>query len=900
MKLVDKVLRIGEGRKLKSMEAVVGLVNAHEAEMQALSDEALAAKTVEFRGRLTNGELLDDLLPEAFAAVREAAWRSVGMRPFDVQVLGGIVLHHGNIAEMKTGEGKTLVATMPVYLNALPGGGVHVVTVNDYLAGRDAEWMGPVYRFMGLSVAAVQNSMRPAERREAYASDVAYGTNTEFGFDYLRDNMALSLDEEVQRGYAFCIVDEVDSILIDEARTPLIISGPGERAAQTYYDFARIGKQLKAFFVKPGEVRRSDDPDAGVGYDYEVDEKKKTIAVTEEGLARVEKLLGLENIYEDLSGQLVNHLNQALRAQALFKSDVDYLVTDGEVKIIDEFTGRVLEGRRYSEGLHQAIEAKEGVRIREENQTLATITLQNYFRLYEKIAGMTGTAATEADEFRQIYGMDVLVIPPNRPMIRDDRDDLIYKSEAGKFQAVVEDLRECYERGQPVLVGTISVEKSERLSAMLSRRGVPHEVLNAKHHAREATIVENAGEKGSITIATNMAGRGTDIKLGEGVVDRGGLYVLGTERHESRRIDNQLRGRSGRQGDPGVSRFYISLEDDLMRLFSGERIHGLMDRLGIEEDMPIEHKLISRSVESAQKRVEEQNFQIRKRVLEYDDVMNKQREVVYAQRHRILRGEDLGEDVLEIIQRVVAGKVQELLAESRYAEDWDLEELLTQVRTYYPSELAIEDLGDPEELDVEEVAELISDDAIAAYRRKEQQVGSDALRELERWVLLRTMDAKWRDHLYEMDYLREGIGLRALAQRDPLVEYKTEGFDMFQAMMQSVQEDFVRYVFHLEVVQQTEEPRREEGGPQLVYSGAGIAPAQGASKRIARGKGTGAAGSAGMAMGGGIAADPSRAAFEQAQAAGRTVVAPRHVEKVGRNDPCPCGSGKKYKKCHGA
>jgi preprotein translocase subunit SecA len=900
MKLVDKVLRIGEGRKLKSMEAVVGLVNAHEAEMQALSDEALAAKTVEFRGRLANGELLDDLLPEAFAAVREAAWRSVGMRPFDVQVLGGIVLHHGNIAEMKTGEGKTLVATMPVYLNALPGGGVHVVTVNDYLAGRDAEWMGPVYRFMGLSVAAVQNSMRPAERREAYASDVAYGTNTEFGFDYLRDNMALSLDEEVQRGYAFCIVDEVDSILIDEARTPLIISGPGERAAQTYYDFARIGKQLKAFFVKPGEVRRSDDPDAGVGYDYEVDEKKKTIAVTEEGLARVEKLLGLENIYEDLSGQLVNHLNQALRAQALFKSDVDYLVTDGEVKIIDEFTGRVLEGRRYSEGLHQAIEAKEGVRIREENQTLATITLQNYFRLYEKIAGMTGTAATEADEFRQIYGMDVLVIPPNRPMIRDDRDDLIYKSEAGKFQAVVEDLRECYERGQPVLVGTISVEKSERLSAMLSRRGVPHEVLNAKHHAREATIVENAGEKGSITIATNMAGRGTDIKLGEGVVDRGGLYVLGTERHESRRIDNQLRGRSGRQGDPGVSRFYISLEDDLMRLFSGERIHGLMDRLGIEEDMPIEHKLISRSVESAQKRVEEQNFQIRKRVLEYDDVMNKQREVVYAQRHRILRGEDLGEDVLEIIQRVVAGKVQELLAESRYAEDWDLEELLTQVRTYYPSELAIEDLGDPEELDVEEVAELISDDAIAAYRRKEQQVGSDALRELERWVLLRTMDAKWRDHLYEMDYLREGIGLRALAQRDPLVEYKTEGFDMFQAMMQSVQEDFVRYVFHLEVVQQTEEPRREEGGPQLVYSGAGIAPAQGASKRIARGKGTGAAGSAGMAMGGGIAADPSRAAFEQAQAAGRTVVAPRHVEKVGRNDPCPCGSGKKYKKCHGA
>jgi preprotein translocase subunit SecA len=753
---------------------------------------------------------------------------------------------------------------------------VHVVTVNDYLASRDAAWMGPVYEFLGLSVAALQNSMEGNERRDAYLADITYGTNTEFGFDYLRDNMVLRTDQQVQRGHFYCIVDEVDSILIDEARTPLIISGPGERAAKTYYDFARIARRLK-----PG-----DDEDA----DYEVDEKKRTVAITEKGLARVERELGIDNIYEDLSGQLVNHLMQALRAASLFRSDVDYLVQDGEVKIIDEFTGRILEGRRYSEGLHQAIEAREGVKIKEENQTLATITLQNYFRLYEKIAGMTGTAATEADEFREIYNMEVVVMPTNEPMIREDRNDLIYKTEKAKFKAAADLIADCYERRQPVLVGTISVEKSERLSEMLKRRGIPHEVLNARHHSKEADIVAQAGQPRAITIATNMAGRGTDIKLGEGVVETGGLFVLGTERHEARRVDNQLRGRSGRQGDPGVSHFIISLEDDLLRIFGGERIHRLMDRLGLEEDIPIEHNLISRSVESAQKKVEEQNFQIRKRVLEYDDVMNKQREVIYGQRQRILSGDDLRDDVVGIIERVLREQVALFTGTSRFSEEWDLEEMLTMVRTYLPTSLTVEGLGDPAELDSETVADLVVEDALKVYEAREERFGAAAAREMESWVLLRTIDSKWRDHLYEMDYLREGIGLRALAQRDPLVEYKNEGYKMFQEMMESIQSDFVRYLYHLEIVREEEQPQEAAPARGLAYSGGGDATL---AQNFA------AAGAAAAARPGGIA-DSSAEAYEAAQQATRTVVAPRSVSKVGRNEPCPCGSGKKYKKCCGS
>jgi preprotein translocase subunit SecA len=869
IRVVDKVLRFGEGKKLRQLEETVARVAGLESQIAPLSDDALKGKTAEFKSRFAEGETLDDLLPEAFAVAREAAKRSTGMRPFDVQVMGAVVLHQGSIAEMKTGEGKTLVATMPVYLNALAGQGVHVVTVNDYLAGRDATWMAPVYEFLGLTVSALQNNMEASERRQAYLSDITYGTNTEFGFDYLRDNMVLNSDQMVQRGYFFCIVDEVDSILVDEARTPLIISGPGERAAKTYYDFARIARRLKE----------------GEDEDYELDEKKRTVAITEKGLEKVEKELGIENIYEDLSGQLVNHLMQALRAESLYKRDVDYLVQDGEVKIVDEFTGRVLEGRRYSEGLHQAIEAREGVKIKEENQTLATITLQNYFRLYGKIAGMTGTAATEADEFREIYKMEVVVIPTNEPMVRDDRNDLIYKTEKAKFKAAADIIADCYQRKQPILVGTISVERSEHLSDMLKRRGVPHEVLNAKNHAREADIIADAGQPGAVTIATNMAGRGTDIKLGPGVIDVGGLYVLGTERHEARRVDNQLRGRSGRQGDPGTSQFVISLEDDLLRIFGGERIHRLMDRLGIEEDMPIEHSLISRSVENAQKKVEEQNFQIRKRVLEYDDVMNKQREIIYGQRQRILSGEDLREDVLQIIDRVLRQEVSVYTGTSRFSEEWELDELVGGVKNFFPATLTKEDLGDPLDLDAETVADTIVDDALKVFQAREDNFGVDAARALERWVLLRTIDAKWREHLYEMDYLREGIGLRALAQKDPLVEYKNEGFGMFQELMESIQSDFVKYLYHLEIVQEDKPAQAVPRG--LAYSGGGDSSlAQDFAARAA--------------VGGGVA-DSSGQAFQAAQNAAKTVVAPRHVEeKVGRNDLCPCGSGKKYKKCCGS
>jgi len=841
-KMVERVLRMGEGKKLKMLEDKVEAVNAWEPEMAALSDSDLKVKTGEFKQRLSEGETLDDLLPEAFAVVREASKRVLSMRHFDVQIMGGIVLHEGKIAEMRTGEGKTLVATLPVYLNALEGKGVHVVTVNDYLAKRDSEWMGKIYEFLGLRIGLIQTDMHPMLRREAYAADVTYGTNNEFGFDYLRDNMATHIGERVQRNHHFAIVDEVDSILIDEARTPLIISGQPEQSADTYYTFARIIPRLKK------------------GADYEVDEKHRTVAVTEDGVAKVEEALNIDNLYDHVNGQLVNHLQQALKAHALFKKDVDYIVKNGEVIIVDEFTGRLMEGRRYSEGLHQAIEAKEGVRIREENQTLATITLQNYFRMYDKLAGMTGTAATEADEFMHIYKLETVVIPTNKPMIRIDMPDSIYKTEETKFKAVIDDIVERNKEGQPVLVGTVSIEKSERLSKMLKRRGVPHEVLNAKQHEREAEIIAQAGKRGAVTIATNMAGRGVDIILGgnpqdaeeaEKVRESGGLHIIGTERHESRRIDNQLRGRSGRQGDPGSSQFYLSLEDDLMRLFGSQRIGNIMERLGVPDDQPIEHNLISKSIETAQKQVEAQNFGIRKHVLEYDDVMNKQREVIYEERRRVLEGEDLRERVLDMIDDVMNAAVGVFTADSEYPEEWDWDGLLSYVGQIYPLD------WDKESIDInsitrEELVEKLVETARARYEERERELGEDILRDLERLVTLEVIDNKWREHLYEMDYLKEGIGLRAIGQRDPLIEYKSEAYDMFQAMIESIKEDVLKYMFHVQVVREEPEmPKQRE----LVTSGPGDVP-QSKTPKV-------------------------------------------NDDKIGRNDPCPCGSGKKYKKCCG-
>jgi preprotein translocase subunit SecA len=843
--LLTKILRMGEGRKLKVLQQRVEAVSALEPEVERLSDGALAAKTDEFRERLAGGEGLDDILPEAFAVVREASRRTLGMRPFDVQVMGGIVLHEGKIAEMKTGEGKTLAATMPVYLNALNGKGVHVVTVNDYLARRDANWMGEIYEFLGLRVGLIQENMGFAERKEAYDSDLTYGTNAQFGFDYLRDNIATTTEQLVQRELNFAIVDEVDSILIDEARTPLIISGMPESAADIYYRFAAIVPRLKE------------------GEDYEVDEKKRQIAPTESGVEKVERALGVENLYDDVNTNLVNHLNQALRAHALFHKDVEYIVRDGQVFIVDEFTGRVLEGRRYSEGLHQAIEAKEGVAIREENQTVATITIQNFFRQYEKLSGMTGTAATEADEFMHIYKMEVVSIPTHKEMIRDDKDDLVYKTKKAKYGAVVEDIVERNREGQPILVGTVSVEVSEHLSNLLKRRGIRHNVLNAKHHEREAEIVAEAGERGAVTIATNMAGRGTDIKLGPVVPDLGGLYVLGTERHESRRIDNQLRGRSGRQGDPGESRFYLSFEDDLLRLFGGERMQGVIDRIGLEEDVPIEAGMISNSVRRAQEQVESRNFQIRKRILEYDDVLNKQRQVIYAIRRDILMGEDV--DTFSYVEEVLTDVVSQHVSDAVYPEEWDLDTLAAELNRFYPTTIDFGALN-VEESSSEEILEMVLSDA--RERLEERKVeweertadlerrglaradGVVSFEEAERRTLLSVVDSRWREHLYEMDYLREGIGWRGLSQRDPLVEYKREGFDLFQEMERGLKEDYVTYIFRIENVMV-----REEEMQQLSYSGGGEEPNQ-------RPK------------------------------------SPRKADgKVGRNDPCPCGSGKKYKKC---
>ncbi len=837
---------MGEGRKVKVLQQRVEAVSALEPEIEKLSDSDLREKTDEFRERLTGGETIDDLLPEAFAVVREVSRRTLGMRPFDVQIMGGIVLHEGKIAEMKTGEGKTLAATMPVYLNALQGKGVHVVTVNDYLARRDAAWMGEIYTFLGLEVGLIQESMDFDERKIAYHSDVTYGTNAQFGFDYLRDNIATSPDQLVQRELNFGIVDEVDSILVDEARTPLIISGMPETAADVYYRFAAIVPRLKG------------------GEDYEVDEKKQQVAPTESGIEKVEMALGIENLYDDVNTNLVNHLNQALRAQTLFHKDDEYIVTDGQVYIVDEFTGRVLEGRRYSEGLHQAIEAKEGLEIREENQTVATITIQNFFRMYDKLSGMTGTAATEADEFMHTYKMEVVSIPTHKEMIRDDKDDLVYKTEKSKHKAVVEDIVERNKQGQPILVGTVSVDVSERLSALLNRRGIVHNVLNAKQHEREAEIIAEAGERGAVTIATNMAGRGTDIKLGEGVPDLGGLYVLGTERHEARRIDNQLRGRSGRQGDPGESRFYLSFEDELLRLFGGQRMQGIIERIGLEEDVPIEAGMISNSVRRAQEQVESRNFQIRKRILEYDDVLNKQREVIYAIRRDILMGEDV--DTKSYVEDVLTEVVSEYVSENVYPEDWDLDALTTEVNRFYPSRIDFKSI-DVETLTAAEVLAMVLQDADERLEERKAEWeertaelerrglargdGLATFEEAERRTLLSVVDSRWREHLYEMDYLREGIGWRGLSQRDPLVEYKREGFDIFQEMERGLKADYVTYIYRVENIK-----LREEEMQQLSYSG-GEEPNQ------------------------------------------RPKSPRKTASKVGRNEPCPCGSGKKYKKCHG-
>ncbi|QGG42178.1 preprotein translocase subunit SecA [Aeromicrobium yanjiei] len=847
-KVIDKILRMGEGKVLKQLEAVAKQVNALEDEFRGMSDEELRGMTDEFRGRLADGESLDDLMPEAFATVREAASRVLGQRHFDVQIMGGAALHLGNIAEMKTGEGKTLVSTLPAYLNALSGKGVHIVTVNDYLAKYHAEWMGRVHHFLGLSVGQILPNMTPAERRESYAADITYGTNNEFGFDYLRDNMADDIADCVQRGHNFAVVDEVDSILIDEARTPLIISGPTEDEVKWYGEFAKI----------VGAMR----PDEH----YEVDEKKRTISVTEAGIDRVEDQLGIDNLYDAVNTPLISFLNNAIKAKELFKNDKDYVVIDGEVLIVDEHTGRILDGRRYNEGLHQAIEAKEGVRIREEYQTLATITLQNYFRLYDKLGGMTGTAMTEASEFDKIYKLGVVPIPTNRPVARVDQPDLVYRTEQAKFDAVVEDIVERHANGQPILVGTTSVEKSERLSKQLRKRGIPHEVLNAKQHDREAAIVAMAGHKGAVTVATNMAGRGTDIMLGgsvefladqalrkqgldpledseayeaawpatlkqmeqqvadehDEVTAAGGLAVIGTERHESRRIDNQLRGRSGRQGDPGETRFYLSLEDDLMRLFKADWVNWVLQTMKIPDDVPIENKRVTGAIASAQSQVEAQNFDTRKNILKYDDVMSAQRSVIYAERRQVLEGQDMQGWVTSTIEDVVKAYVTG--ATEGFPEEWDLDQLWTALRLLYPVGLTIEgveeEVGGRDGLSRELLQELLTEDALRAYAAREEELGSEVMRELERRVVLSVLDRKWREHLYEMDYLREGIGLRAYSQRDPLVEYQREGYELFNAMMEGIAEESVGFLFNLDV--QVEEPADESADEALQLSAKGL------------------------------------------------------------------------------
>jgi preprotein translocase subunit SecA len=940
--LIDRALRLGEGRQFKEYQRRVSSINRFEPEMELLDDAEIRAEADELRERARNGEPLDDLLPEAFALGREAARRTIGQRHFDVQLIGGMVLHDGSIAEMKTGEGKTLTATLAVFLNSLAGTPVHVVTVNDYLARRDAEWMGPIYDALGVSVGVIQAGHEPPTRKLQYSCDVVYGTNSEFGFDYLRDNMAPSLEHCVQREHAYAIVDEVDNILIDEARTPLIISGAPEAAADLYYTFARLAKQMAGVPAKEklkslGEERGTENVD----YDFEYDEKHKTVAPTERGVEKAEKFLGVDNLYVSEYGTLVNHLIQALKAESLFHRDKDYAVIDGEVKIVDEFTGRILEGRRWSEGLHQAIEAKEGVPIREENQTLATITLQNYFRLYDKLAGMTGTALTEAQEFMKIYEMPVVEIPTNEPMIRADHNDQIYKTKNGKWKAVTREIAERHEKGQPILVGTISVEVSEMLSGELRRQGIDHVVLNAKpeHAQREGETIAQAGRVGAVTIATNMAGRGVDIKLGgdpeqlakaqlrklgvkpedesygeefaqqlervedqcdaerERVLEAGGVFICGTERHESRRIDNQLRGRSGRQGDPGESRFYLSAEDDLIRLFAGDRIYKILDRLGPVdehgEEYPLEAKMLSRTVENAQKKVEQQNFLIRKRVLEYDDVMNEQRRVIYKYRREILEGRDMSEVARQEIGEVVSRMVQEYTA-SEIFEDWDLAGLATQAAQLWPLTVDLREL-DPSTSDREEIARLLAEDALKHYDQREEELGDELMRYLERQILLQIIDSRWREHLYEMDYLREGIHLRGFAQIDPLVAYKNEGFTMFRELMNSIWEEFARVIFHVEVTIEPAELEPEPAQPtELSYAGGG--PEQPSAMDEASQAAQVAAPSAGAAAVGTAAAAGGNGASSENPA---TVVKSER-DKIGRNDPCWCGSGKKYKKCHGA
>ncbi|RYU12849.1 preprotein translocase subunit SecA [Nocardioides iriomotensis] len=928
--ILDKILRIGEGKILRQLETISKAVNAIEDDFVAMTDEELRAQTEEFRKRLADGETLDDIMPEAFATVREASKRVLGMRPFDVQVMGAAALHLGNIAEMKTGEGKTLVAVLPSYLNALEGKGVHVVTVNDYLAKFQSEQMGRVHHFLGLTVDVILPEMRPAERRVAYAADITYGTNNELGFDYLRDNMANSIEDCVQRGHNFAIVDEVDSILIDEARTPLIISGPTQDEVKWYAEFAKIARTMS------------------IDVDYEVDEKKRTISVLEPGITKVEDWLGIDNLYDSVNTPLISFMNNAIKAKELFRNDKEYVVMNGEVLIVDEHTGRMLAGRRYNEGLHQAIEAKEGVQIREEYQTLATVTLQNYFRLYEKLSGMTGTAMTEASEFDKIYGLGVVPIPTNRPMARADQRDLVYRTEEAKYLAVVQDIAERNRKGQPVLVGTVSVEKSELLSGLLKQQGVPHSVLNAKQHADEAKIVALAGHKGAVTVATNMAGRGTDIMLGgsvefladqelraqgldpvenqeeydaawpamlerirervssehDEVRDLGGLYVLGTERHESRRIDNQLRGRSGRQGDPGESRFYLSLQDDLMRLFKSDWVDRVLTTLKVPDDVPIENKSVTNSIASAQGQVEAQNFDSRKNVLKYDDVMDRQRKVVYSERRAVLEGADVHEQVRSMIDDVVTGYVT--AATEGFPEQWDLDQLWQALRQLYPVSLKLADVeaeaGGRDGLTRESLIEELRADAQAAYDAREAQFGDEVMRELERRVLLSVLDRKWREHLYEMDYLREGIGLRAYSQRDPLVEYQREGFDMFTAMMDGIKEEAVGFLFNLEVQVEQEEPEPAELDEEAAALAAGAALSQAAASAQA-----GHEHPVISAKGLDKPKQPQALSYSAPSETGEAEVQGRTVSNaddpfagVSRNAECPCGSGKKYKKCHGA
>ncbi|MBP3265211.1 MAG: preprotein translocase subunit SecA [Acidaminococcaceae bacterium] len=839
--LIKKIFGDPNAKELKNIQPIVDKINSLEPEMEKMSSANLQAKTGEFKLRLQKGETLDDILPEAFAVVREASKRVTGMRHFDVQLIGGVVLHRGKISEMRTGEGKTLVATLPVYLNALTGHGVHVVTVNDYLARRDSVDMGRIYEFLGLSVGLIVHDLDFPERKAAYQADITYGTNNEFGFDYLRDNMVVDKDQMVQRELNYCIVDEVDSILIDEARTPLIISGPGEKSADLYKVIAHIVANMKE------------------GEDYTVDEKQKQVAPTEAGIAKAEKALGVKNLYDTEHGvDFSHHIMCAIKAKSLMIRDRDYVVKDGEVIIVDEFTGRLMYGRRYSEGLHQAIEAKEGVVVQRESQTLATITFQNYFRMYKKLAGMTGTAKTEEQEFQKIYGLDVVVVPTNKPMIRTDYPDVIYKTKAAKYRAVVKEIVELHKSGRPVLVGTTSITQSEDLSALLKKQGIPHNVLNAKYHEKEAMIVADAGQMGQVTIATNMAGRGTDIVLGEGVAELGGLHILGTERHESRRIDNQLRGRCARQGDPGSSRFYLSLEDDLMRLFGGDRIKNMMDQLGLEEDEPIENKMVTSSIENAQKRVEERNFNIRKMVLEYDDVMNQQREVIYKERRKVLDQEDLRSTVMEFTHKIVDRAMAMYCPPEAYSEDWDLKNLVRYCEEFFApyGELKEEKLAD---LSREEIGEYLHKLADDIYASREEEITPEIMRELENLVMLKVVDNHWMEHLDAMDMLREGVGLRAYGQKDPLVEYKFEAFDMFEAMIGAIEDDVVKYMYRVNVFSQPS-MEMDDHLDDAVTNNPTVDTTDG-------------------------------------EGAKEPVV--NKEPEIGRNDPCPCGSGKKYKNCHG-